>query len=58
MAKYFVEVVMATCVTIEVNAHDEKDAQELAIEEADPYMGMVWSYDINCVYREDEEAEE
>lgn len=58
MAKYIVEVVMATCVQIEVEAHDAEEAQKLAIEEADPCTGMDWSYDINCVYRDDEEAEE
>ena len=64
MAKYVVEVVISTCVAIEVEAHDEAEAQTLALEEADPHMADVWDYDIDCVYRggddddEDEEEEE
>lgn len=64
MAKYIVNVVMSTCVEIEVEAHDENEAQTIAIEEADPHMVNDWDYDIDCVYRdgddddEDEEEEE
>ena len=64
MKKYVVEVVMSTCVAIEVEAHDEAEAQTLAIEEADPHMADEWDFDIDCVYRdgddddEDEEEEE
>ena len=62
--KYVVEVVMSTCVAIEVKAHDEAEAQAVALEEADPHMVDDWDYEIDCVYRdgddddEDEEEEE
>ena len=55
MAKYIVEVVMATCVAVEVEAQSEEEAQELAYEKADPFEVDEWDYDINCVYRDDEE---
>ena len=58
MAKYVVEVVMATCVEIKVEAHDETEAQELAYEKADPFNADDWDYDINCIYRDDDEDEE
>lgn len=58
MAKYIVEVVMATCMAVEVEAHDEKEAQELAFEKADPFEADEWSYDINDIYRNDDEEEE
>ena len=58
MAKYIVEVVMATCVQVEVEAHDAEEAQELAYEKADPFLVDDWDYDINGVYRDDEEEEE
>lgn len=64
MKKYVVEVFMTTCVAIEVEAHDEAEAQALAIEEADPHMADEWDYEIDGVYRdgddddEDEEEEE
>ena len=58
MAKYVVEVVMATCVAVEVEANNEEEAQELAYEKADPFEAVEWDYDINSVYRDDEEAEE
>ena len=52
MAKYTVEVVMATCVTVEV------EAQELAFEKADPFDVDEWDYDINSIYRDDNDEEE
>ena len=58
MAKYIVEVVMATCVAVEVEAHNEEEAQELAYEKADPFDAIEWDYDINSVYRNDEKAED
>ena len=58
MAKYIVEVVMATCMAVEVEAHDEKEAQVLAFEKADPFEADEWSYDINDIYRNDDEEEE
>ena len=64
MAKYVVEVVMSTCVAIEVEANDEAEAQAIALEEADPHTVDDWDYEIDCVYRdgddddEDEEEEE
>ena len=57
MAKYIVEVVMATCVAVEVEAHNEEEAQELAYEKADPFDAIEWDYDINSVYRDDEAEE-
>lgn len=53
MDKYIVEVVMATCITVEVEAHNEKEAQELAFEKVDPFEADEWDYDVNCVYREE-----
>lgn len=58
MAKYIVEVVMATCMAVEVEAHDEKEAQELAFEKADPFEADEWSYDINDIYRNEDDEEE
>ena len=58
MAKYIVEVVMATCVAVEVEAQSEEEAQKLAYEKVDPFDAIEWDYDINSVYRDDEEAEE
>ena len=58
MAKYTVEVVMATCVTVEVEARDENEAQELAFEKVDPFEVDEWDYDVNCVYRNDDDDEE
>ena len=58
MAKYIVNVVMSTCVEIEVEAQDASEAQTLAIEEADPYMADGWDYDIDCVYRDDDDEDE
>lgn len=57
MAKYIVEVVMATCMTVEVEAHDEEEAQELAFEKADPFDADEWDYDINNIYRDDDDNE-
>lgn len=57
MAKYVVEVVMATCVAVEVEANNEEEAQELAYEKADPFEAVEWDYDINSVYRDDEDEE-
>lgn len=57
MAKYIVEVVMATCMAVEVEAHDEKEAQELAFEKADPFEADEWSYDINDIYRNEDDEE-
>ena len=58
MAKYIVNVIMSTCVEIEVEAHDESEAQTIAIEEADPFMTGDWDYKIDCVYRDDEDEDE
>ena len=58
MAKYIVNVVMSACVEIEVEAHDEAEAEVLACEEAEPFMADEWDYDIDCVEREDDEEEE
>lgn len=58
MAKYIVNVVMSTCVEIEVEAHDEAEAQTIAVEEADPYMADNWDYDIDCVFRDDDDEDE
>lgn len=61
MAKYIVNVVMSTCVAIEVEAHDEDEARNIALEEADPFTADEWDYDIDCVFRDgndDDETEE
>ena len=58
MAKYIVEVVMATYVAVEVEAQNEEEAQGLAYEKADPFDADDWDYDINCIYRDDDEDEE
>ena len=58
MAKYIVEVVMATCVAVEVEAQNEEEAQELAYEKADPFDADDWDYDINCIYRDDDDEDE
>lgn len=58
MAKYIVEVIMATCMAVEVEAHDKKEAQELAFEKADPFEADEWSYDINDIYRNEDDEEE
>ena len=58
MAKYFVGVVMATCVEIEVEADNEEEAKELAIEKVDPFDVYDWDYDIDSLEREDDEEEE
>ena len=57
MAKYLVNVTMSSCVEVEVEAQNEEEARSLAFEEADPFMVDDWDYDINCVYRDDEEEE-
>lgn len=61
MAKYLMEVIMSTCVAIEVEARDEKEARNIAFEKADPFTADDWDYDVNCVYRDgdnDEDEEE
>ena len=58
MAKYIVEVVMATCMEVEVKANNEEEAQELAYEKADPFDAVEWDYDINSVYKEDDDEDE
>lgn len=52
MAKYIVNVVMSTCVAIEVEAHDENEARNIALEEADPFTADEWDYDIDYVFRD------
>ena len=62
MPKYIVEVIMSTCVAIEVEACNESEARTLAIEEADPFTADGWDYDVDCVCRdydaEDEDDDE
>lgn len=58
MAKYIVEVTMTACVAVEVEAQSKREAQELAYEKADPFDVDDWDYDINCIYRDDDEDEE
>ena len=57
MAKYFVEVVMTGCITIEVEACDENEAEDLALEKAEPLMADQWGYDVDCVYRNENDDE-
>lgn len=54
MAKYIVNVIISTCMTIEVEADNEEEAENLAIEEAEPSMDSDWTYDIDCIYRDDD----
>lgn len=54
MPKYVVEVVMSTCVEVEVEAQNEEEARELAIEKADPFDVYDWDYDIDSIEREDD----
>ena len=43
--KYVVEVIVSTCVAIEIEANDEAEARAIALEEADPHMIDDWDYD-------------
>lgn len=68
MAKYIVEVIISTCVEIEVEAYNEDEAQALALEKVNPFMIDNWECEAESVYRdgdddddddyEDEEEEE
>ena len=58
MAKYLVNVTMSSCVEVEVEAHNEEEAPNLAVEEADPFMVEEWDYDIDSMEKEDDEEEE
>lgn len=55
MAKYIVNVVMSTYVEIEVEANNNAEARALALEEANPLMADEWDYDIDDIFRDDEE---
>ena len=58
MAKYLVDVIMRTCVEVEVEAENEEEARSLAFEEADPFMADGWDCEINSMEREDDDEEE
>ena len=58
MAKYIVEVVMATCVAVKVEANSEEEAQELAYEKADPFTVDDWDYEVYTQLHELQEQEE
>ncbi len=58
MAKYIVNVIMSSCVEIEVEAHDFDEARSLALEEADPFMVDDWDCDIDSIEKEDDEEGE
>ena len=58
MAKYLVNVIMSTCVEVEVDAQNEEEARSLAFEEADPFTVDDWDYDIDSMEREDDEEGE
>lgn len=58
MAKYLVNVIMSSCVEIEVEAHDFDEARSLALEEADPFMVDDWDCDIDSIEKEDDDDEE
>lgn len=49
MAKYLVNVIMSTCVEVEVEAQNEEEARSLAFEEADPFTVDDWDYDIDSM---------
>ena len=58
MAKYLVNVTMSSCVEVEVEAQNEEEARNLALEEADPFMVDDWDYDIDTMEKEDDDEEE
>lgn len=58
MAKYVVNVIMTTCVEIEVEANDADEAQDIALEKADPFEADDWAYDIDGVFKDGDEYEE
>ena len=57
MAKYLVNVIMSSCVEVEVEAQNEEEARSLAFEEADPFIVDDWDYDIDSMEKEDDEEE-
>ena len=58
MAKYIVNVIMSACVAIEVEAHNEEEAQVIALEEAEISMVDDWDYEVDCVYRDGDDDDE
>jgi hypothetical protein len=57
MAKYVVNVIMSTCVAMEVEADNEDEAQEIAYEKASPSIADDWDYGIHSVYRDDDDED-
>ena len=57
MPKYVVEVNMSACVVIEVEAFNEDEAQTLALEEAEHYLADEQNYEVESVYRDDDDEE-
>jgi hypothetical protein len=62
MAKYIVNVIMSTSVEIEVEALNEKEAQTIALEQAEveakPFTSDDWDYEIETVFREEDFVDE
>ena len=58
MAKYVVNVIISTCVEIEVEAQNKDEARIIALEKADPFEADDWSYDIDYVFSNDDDEEE
>jgi hypothetical protein len=52
MAKYIVEVIVSTCVVVEVEACNEEEAQTIALEKVNPSMIDDWECEAECVYRD------
>ena len=55
MAKYIVEVFVSTCVEVEVEACNEKEALTIAPEKVDPSMIDDWDIEAEDVYRDYED---
>lgn len=58
MAKYIVDVIMSTGVEIEVEARNEEEARDIALEEAESLMADDWDCEVDCVYRDDDDDDE
>ena len=55
MAKFIVNVIASACVDIEVEAHDAKEAEALALKAANPSLFNDWDYEVDYVDKDEEE---
>ena len=55
MAKFIVNVIASACVDIEVEAHDAKEAEALALKAANPSLFNDWDYEVDYVDKGEEE---